>query len=594
LKFIDDKLESVDLHLKPLLILDPHNLSSAQVAASFAEYEEVTDWFGLRRYWEWECLDGERHPRPVVIRVVDSSVRTQNDVPWDIARQATVVNLTTHFSDDIALLLLEIPERIADGLFSSKNDTELLRNAARHYGVDLRHDATAIEQLKAAITLLIRIDIPEPVRHSVIAGIKDPATLGLIHGDPVTELQDAWDAWLVDSDDPAAKIINDLGPSLSSLFSLQVLRPGTASRDLPSWASIGVTSRSDDDEMEVLLKSVCDDDPDDLNSWIRFASEWGKIRHQLATATMSDGLIHTAQELHQSRLGLFENWIQENYGPLLTTSPAWPVTVHKVNDFLRSRMTRGEAERIVLLVLDGLGLSQWAQIEQSGEIEILEATPIMAVIPTVTSISRQAIFAGRLPREFSDTLGSNVKEGERWRTYWRDSVGLANHEIEYSHTDGFHYERSLGIGNYKVQGIAALAIDKLVHSAGPYLDRQLTAGVEYWLREGFLKSLAEEARTARAELWITSDHGNMVCNGIGAFPPGVLGATASVRAQGFESETARSASSAPGIDWNTGLPDNLHVRMAERDGAFIQSGQKRITHGGISFEEVFVPFARIA
>ena len=51
-------------------------------------------------------------------------------------------------------------------------------------------------------------------------------------------------------------------------------------------------------------------------------------------------------------------------------------------------------------------------------------------MPTLTSVSRQAIFSGLKPREFADTIESTAPEPNQWARFWQDH-GLRANEVLY-------------------------------------------------------------------------------------------------------------------------------------------------------------------
>ena len=57
------------------------------------------------------------------------------------------------------------------------------------------------------------------------------------------------------------------------------------------------------------------------------------------------------------------------------------------------------------------------------------------MIPTLTSVSRQAILAGELPREFVEHIGTTSAEEKRWQKFWRRQ-GIADGDISYAKTLG--------------------------------------------------------------------------------------------------------------------------------------------------------------
>lgn len=48
------------------------------------------------------------------------------------------------------------------------------------------------------------------------------------------------------------------------------------------------------------------------------------------------------------------------------------------------------------------------------------------------------------------------------------------------------------------------------------------------------------------------------------------------------------------IVWeNVGLPNDIFVLLAKKNNAFIRENEKIISHGGISLEELIVPFIHV-
>jgi hypothetical protein len=70
---------------------------------------------------------------------------------------------------------------------------------------------------------------------------------------------------------------------------------------------------------------------------------------------------------------------------------------------------------VALLVFDGLAFDQWVQIRErliatTKRFAFDEGTAF-AWLPTVTSVSRQALFSGLKPREFDDSIDRNGQGG---------------------------------------------------------------------------------------------------------------------------------------------------------------------------------------
>ena len=94
-------------------------------------------------------------------------------------------------------------------------------------------------------------------------------------------------------------------------------------------------------------------------------------------------------------------------------------------------------------------------------------------------------------------------------------------------------------------------------------------------------------------MWLTSDHGNIECQGKGRPSEGVIAETRGERVRVYPTTELRDSvvkTLSFGIKWNPiGLPPNYFPLVAEGSDAFVKEGENIVAHGGISMEEVIVP-----
>ena len=100
----------------------------------------------------------------------------------------------------------------------------------------------------------------------------------------------------------------------------------------------------------------------------------------------------------------FLAWIERRYAGLHNQPPDPPVMVHHVPRHLARRIEDGSEDKVALVVVDGLALDQWIVLrdvlaEQRPRLRFREGA-VFAWVPTITSVSRQAIFAGKPPFYF--------------------------------------------------------------------------------------------------------------------------------------------------------------------------------------------------
>src|SRR5690606_23009842 len=94
----------------------------------------------------------------------------------------------------------------------------------------------------------------------------------------------------------------------------------------------------------------------------------------------------------------FTTWVLKRYAGLINLPPAPPVMVHHIPRFLARSICDNPNTKVALLLVDGLSLDQWVALrgvlsQQDPTLRFREQA-VFAWIPTITSVSRQAVFAG--------------------------------------------------------------------------------------------------------------------------------------------------------------------------------------------------------
>ena len=98
-------------------------------------------------------------------------------------------------------------------------------------------------------------------------------------------------------------------------------------------------------------------------------------------------------------------------------------------------------------------------------------------------------------------------------------------------------------------------------------------------------------------VFLTSDHGNVEAQGCGVPREKALAELRGQRARVYRDRGLRSrvATRFPeAIEWPTsGLPDDYFALLAPARRAFVRESERPVSHGGITLEEVVVPFVEI-
>ena len=276
--------------------------------------------------------------------------------------------------------------------------------------------------------------------------------------------------------------------------------------------------------------------------------------------------------------------------------------VHHVPRYLAMRRGFGE-DRIALLVFDGLALDQWAQIRDHLSTKLPDFSAdeggCFAWLPTLTSISRQALFSGLKPREFQGSMDSTAQEPSLWTKFWQEN-GLRKPEVVFQkglkRSDQLALlEDVLSKPTTKVAGLVVDMVDEIVH--GAMLGKRGIAGqIREWCDTGFIEKLFLMLAQHGYHIYLTADHGNVDADGIGRLSQGVVSEMKGERVRAYRSEDL-AASVPPDIDAfqfsGPGLPSDFLPVYANERGAFVPRGNKIVAHGGMALEELVVPFVKI-
>ena len=299
----------------------------------------------------------------------------------------------------------------------------------------------------------------------------------------------------------------------------------------------------------------------------------------------------------------FLAWAEHRYAGLHNQPPDPPVMVHHVPRYLARRIEDASTGKVALIVVDGLALEQWLVLrdvlaDQRPGFRFREGA-VFAWVPTITSVSRQAIFAGKPPFYFPSSIHTTDREPPSWRQFWTDQ-GMPAHTVDYAK----------GLGDGPVDGVSEILSRADLRALGLVVDKvdRIMHGMELgaagmhnqvrqWAGEGFMARLLDRLLDDGFAVYLTSDHGNIEAEGRGRPSEGALADIRGERARIYSDDVLRSRvheQFPDAITWPaTGLPDDYLALLAPGRSAFVRKGERVVGHGGASLEEVVVPWIRI-
>ncbi len=376
-----------------------------------------------------------------------------------------------------------------------------------------------------------------------------------------------------------------------------------------SWILSGIqAAKSDDDDIRIsrlfeLVNTASLSMDSRYTEWIAFAMKWAELSSIIHTGANTEHR-KSYDEKSQKINELFADWLKTHYASLINLPPSSPAMLHHVPRYLARYMEDKKCHKVALVVIDGLSLDQWITVrniirKQNKDLTLRESATF-AWIPTLTSISRQAIFSGKPPFYFPSSINTTNSEEKLWKQFWQ-GYDFTKHDIAYI--------RSLGDGNAetvieslinpaqtKIVGLVIDKVDKIMHGM------QLGATgmhnqINQWCQGKYLISLLNYLISHDYEIWITSDHGNIESVGKGSPLEGAIADSRGERVRIYPTPELRSRISSDytfAYEWlPSGLPDQYFPLIATGNNAFINEGKSIVGHGGISIEEVIVPLIKI-
>lgn len=585
-----------------------------------------------------------------VVVVVNSDAQSLGELPWDILQRGQQVPL------DAATLFPEIDTRVLDVL--TREDLPVLYRAIARYQPDrmgftssqdfvLRHIYKSAPEIIQSQSDLLRLLLRKHYRGVIFPELLDKRLaqlLCLAFADLAWPLQDCvlspsaffaflqreWAKFIASLDEPGKGIatINqqwwqersllpfdhpDIRVYIDNFFAEGLLAPIDCRHPQnfhDTWLLIGLNTDPQQhisrrmEQMQRLCRDEIPGDDATHQQWQTYARQWGELRH-LAYGNEWDSTVHQAiNELEKTLDQRFTAWMLQRFGSLHNQPRRLPTMVHMVPRFMARRLEQTETKRIALLVMDGMAYDQWLALKsQLPEGCDVTESASFAWVPTITSVSRQAIFAGKTPRHFAASIQTTNKEKSLWMTCWQNlwqDQGFNPSAVYYQRAIGDgdleQVLESLGDRRVRAAGLVCNAVDDRMHGALDGLSG-LHAQLRHWAKDGFFNKLISGLIELGYEVVITADHGNTEAEGQGRPSEGVLSKERHERARIYTDEILRddALSKFEGISWpvNFGLPEDYLPVLAKGRSAFVKPGEKNVGHGGIAIEEVIVPFVHI-
>ena len=378
-----------------------------------------------------------------------------------------------------------------------------------------------------------------------------------------------------------------------------------------TWITIGIrTDEKADGARRVagLLDSIANSIPKEdarHDDWFHFARTWAEL---VSLALESDDSLPEATrkkiQVLQTQIDVaLVPWLTKRYAGLINLPPVPPVMLHHIPRFLSRYITDAKDHKVAFVLVDGLSLDQWIVIRK----ELMKQRPrfrfcenaVFAWIPTITSVSRQAAFAGKPPVYFPNSIHTTNKEPALWAQFWV-AQGLTQQEVAYAKGLGDgpleNVEEMISRSKTRVAGLVVDKVDKIMHGmelgvAGMHNQ------VRQWAGQPFMANLFDLLLENGFRVYLTSDHGNIEATGYGRPAEGAVADLRGERVRIYSDSLLRGRLKKrfpDALEWPPiGLPEDYLPLLAPGRSAFVRETERIVGHGGASLEELVVPLVQI-
>lgn len=281
----------------------------------------------------------------------------------------------------------------------------------------------------------------------------------------------------------------------------------------------------------------------------------------------------------------FISYVLSNYGKLSTVMDRkGPVLVSRAMEYMHDN-----SEKFAVIVMDGMSEFDWHIISRTFSEIRYTKSDAFAMIPTTTSISRQCLLSNKYPSQLVEPWRQSKERAEFVECAL--NLGFNQEQIEYERG----YNAEIGFAA-KCVAIIVNDVDDMVHGqmqgrVGMFNDISVLA------RGGELLALVKRLLAQKFDVYITADHGNVPCTGMGKLmSTGVEVETKSRRMLVLKDFADKQA-----LIQKYGLIEfpkyylnkDFDYLICGPEGSFDAKGEKVMSHGGITVDEVIVPFIQI-
>lgn len=313
-------------------------------------------------------------------------------------------------------------------------------------------------------------------------------------------------------------------------------------------------------------------------------SDWFDIataKANLDVMSIQYGININTQEINFE----FQQYVLSNYGKLSqNVDKNSPVLLSKAMDYMYEH-----SDKFIIIVMDGMSEFDWNIISNSFTELKYEKTSMFAMIPSTTSVSRQCLLSGKYPSQLQELWKQSKEKSEYVDCAKR--LGYTDKQIGYERGYDAHFSHLVRCGAVIINDVDVIVHTQMQGRLGMFNDISILANQKKLL------NMTKRFLGDGYDVYITADHGNTKCVGLGKLMrTGVEVETKSRRMIVLKdfADKVGMIEKFKLIDYpKYYLPKEYDYLICNAGDSFDANGEEVITHGGITLDEVVVPFIKI-
>lgn len=278
-------------------------------------------------------------------------------------------------------------------------------------------------------------------------------------------------------------------------------------------------------------------------------------------------------------------WLLEEFGKLSTKNDkTTPVLVSRAMEYMHDR-----SEKFAIVVMDGMSEFDWRILSTGFDRIRYEKSDAFAMIPTTTSISRQCLLSNKYPSQLAEPWKQSKEKTEF--TDCALELGYTAQQIGYERG----YDADFGT-TIKCAAVIINEIDDTVHGQGQGRIGMFN-DVNVMAKQAKLVTLVQRLLKKGFDVYITADHGNTPCVGDGK----LMGTGVETETKSRRMLVLKDFADKQTIIDRYGMIEypkyylnkNFDYLICAAGHSLDAKGEDVMSHGGITVDEVIVPFITI-